>query len=90
MSAPEDCLFCKIVAGDVPGDVVLTTERAIAFRDITPVAPTHVLVVPRDHTANAGETAAADPALMGELVAVAAEVAQREGLRGLPAGAQHR
>lgn len=79
MSAQDDCLFCSIVAGDVPADVVLATDRAVAFRDVAPVAPTHVLVVPRDHAANAGETAA-DPALMGELVALAADVARHEGL----------
>jgi len=80
MTAAEDCLFCKIVAGDVPGDLVLTTDRVVAFRDVAPVAPTHVLVVPREHARNAAETAASDPALMGELVATAAEVATREGL----------
>lgn len=80
MTAADDCLFCKIVSGDVPGDIVLTTDRVVAFRDVNPVAPTHVLVVPRDHAANAAETAAADPALLGALVASAAEVAAREGL----------
>lgn len=80
MTAADDCLFCKIVAGDIPGDVVLTTDEVVAFRDANPVAPTHVLVVPRDHAANAAETAAADPALLGALVAGAAEVASREGL----------
>ena len=48
-SAPADCLFCKIVAGDIPGDVVHVTERTVAFRDLNPQAPTHVLVVPRRH-----------------------------------------
>lgn len=76
----DDCLFCKIVAGDVPGDLVLTTDDVVAFRDIDPVAPTHVLVVPRTHAANAAETAAADPALVGSLVSAAADVARREGL----------
>jgi histidine triad (HIT) family protein len=80
MTAAEDCLFCKIVAGDIPGDVVLSDDRVVAFRDVNPVAPTHVLVVPRDHAENAAATAATDPALMGELVAAAAEVASREGL----------
>jgi histidine triad (HIT) family protein len=79
-SETQDCLFCRIVAGDVPGDVVLTTDDVVAFRDISPVAPTHVLVVPRVHAANAAGTAAADPALVGALVAAAAEVAGREGL----------
>lgn len=76
----EDCLFCKIVAGDVPGDVVLTTDEVVAFRDVNPVAPTHVLVVPREHAPDAARTAAADPALLGALVTAAADVAEREGL----------
>ena len=80
MTAADDCLFCKIVAGDIPGDVVLTTGELVAFRDVNPVAPTHVLVVPREHAATAAETAAADPALLGALVTAAAEVASREGL----------
>jgi histidine triad (HIT) family protein len=80
MTAAEDCLFCKIVSGDIPGDVVLSDDRVVAFRDVNPVAPTHVLVVPREHAENAAATAAADPALMGELVAAAAQVAAREGL----------
>ena len=79
MTAADDCLFCKIVSGEIPGDVVLATEEVVAFRDLNPVAPTHVLVVPRDHAANAAETAAADPALLGALVAAAAEVASRDG-----------
>jgi histidine triad (HIT) family protein len=80
MTAAEDCLFCKIVSGDIPGDVVLSDDRVVAFRDVNPVAPTHVLVVPREHAENAAATASADPALMGELVAAAAQVAAREGL----------
>lgn len=80
MTAAADCLFCKIVTGDVPGDIVLTTEEVVAFRDVNPVAPTHVLVVPRHHAADAATTAAEDPALVGALVTAAAEVASREGL----------
>lgn len=80
MTVDEDCLFCKIVAGDIPGDVVLSTDQVLAFRDLHPAAPTHVLVVPRDHAANAAETATADPSLVGALVGAAAEVAAQEGL----------
>lgn len=80
MTAADDCLFCKIVSGEVPSDVVLTTDQVVAFRDVGPVAPTHILVVPRDHAVNAAETAATDPALLGALVTAAAEVASREGL----------
>lgn len=74
-----DCLFCKIVAGDIPGEIVHTTERTVAFRDIDPQAPTHVLVVPKDHYRNAAELAAGDPVAMAEVIAVAAHVAQQEG-----------
>lgn len=80
MTSVDDCLFCKIVSGAIPGDIVLTTDEVVAFRDIDPVAPTHVLVVPREHTANAAETVASDPALVGALVAAAADIASREGL----------
>lgn len=75
----EDCLFCKIVAGDIPGEVVHATERTVAFRDVDPQAPTHVLVVPRDHYANAAELATADPQATAELVTTAAAVAAAEG-----------
>lgn len=75
----SDCLFCGIVSGDVPAEVVHTTERTMAFRDLDPQAPTHVLVVPRDHYANAAELAAGDPAASAELVATAAAVATAEG-----------
>ncbi len=79
MAAAPDCLFCKIVAGDVPAEVVHTTDRAVAFRDINAQAPTHVLVVPRAHYPNAAELAHADPESAAELVRVAAEVATTEG-----------
>ena len=74
-----DCLFCKIVAGEIPAEVVHTTERTVAFRDLNPQAPTHVLVVPRDHYANAAELAAGDPDASAELVTAAAAVAAAEG-----------
>ena len=75
----DDCLFCKIVAGDVPGDVVHTTERTVAFRDINPQAPLHVLVVPRDHYPNAAALATGDPDTSAELVRTADAVATAEG-----------
>ena len=74
-----DCLFCGIVAGDVPSEIVHTTQRTVAFRDVNGQAPTHVLVVPKDHYANAAELAAGDPAAMAELVATAHAVATAEG-----------
>ncbi len=75
----DDCLFCKIVAGDVPGEVVHTTERTMAFRDINPQAPLHVLVVPREHYDNAAALAEGDPDASVELVRSAATVATAEG-----------
>lgn len=79
MATDANCLFCKIVAGEVPGDVVHQDERLVAFRDIAPKAPLHVLIAPRDHQPNAAASAAADPAIVGELVAAAAAIAGREG-----------
>lgn len=75
----EDCIFCKIVAGDIPGDVVHTTERTVAFRDLNPQAPVHVLVVPKQHFPNAAALAAGDPVASAELVSTAAAVATAEG-----------
>ncbi len=72
----QDCLFCRIVAGDVPAEIVASTERVIAFHDISPQAPLHVLVVPRDHHADVAQLAAADPALLADLVRLAHEVAE--------------
>jgi histidine triad (HIT) family protein len=70
-----DCLFCRIVAGELPADVVATSDRSIAFRDIDPQAPVHVLVVPRDHHGDIAQLAAADPELLSDVVALADEVA---------------
>jgi len=74
-----DCLFCKIAAGEIPGDIVHTTERTVAFRDLDAQAPTHVLIVPKDHYANAAELAAGDPVASAELLTTAAAVATAEG-----------
>ena len=75
----DDCLFCKIVAGEVSAEVVHTTERTVAFRDLNPQAPTHVLVVPRDHYVDAAALAAGDPAASAEVLLSAAAVATAEG-----------
>src|SRR5829696_3209211 len=77
---PSDCLFCRIVAGEIPADVVSDSERVLAFRDINPKAPVHVLVIPKKHYPTLGDLAEADPALAGEVAASAAAVAAREGL----------
>jgi histidine triad (HIT) family protein len=70
-----DCLFCKIVAGDVPATVVRETETTVAFRDINPQAPTHVLVIPRAHYADAATLAAAEPGIAADVLRESAEVA---------------
>lgn len=79
---PDDCLFCGIVAGTVPAEVVHTTATTVAFRDINAQAPTHVLVVPRQHAENAAASAEADPTVLADLVRAAASIAGREGLDG--------
>lgn len=81
MSEP-DCLFCQIVAGDIPADVVHETDTTVAFRDVNPVAPTHVLVVPRHHHENAAGLAEAEPDTYVALVRAADEIARKEGLDG--------
>lgn len=75
-----DCLFCAIVAGDVPSTEVRSTGRVYAFRDIAPQAPTHALVVPREHHADAVTLAATDPGLLAEMVEVAAGIAADAGM----------
>lgn len=77
LTAP-DCVFCGIVAGTVPATVVAQNEDAVAFRDLDPQAPVHVLVVPRDHHADVAQLAAADPALLAAVVLLGTEVAQQE------------
>lgn len=78
----QDCLFCKIAAGEIDSDVVSESEDVVAFRDINPGAPAHVLVVPRRHIASAADLARTDGDLLGEMFEVAASLARREGLDG--------
>jgi histidine triad (HIT) family protein len=80
VTSDPECLFCRIVAGEIPATVVREDEATVAFRDINPQAPTHVVVVPREHYADAGTMATADPALAGTVMAAAAEVAAGEGI----------
>jgi len=75
-----DCLFCRIVAGEIPADIIHQDERAIAFRDINPQAPVHVLVIPRDHLESLDEATLKEEALLGHLLRVAARVANDQGL----------
>ncbi|MFI9796259.1 histidine triad nucleotide-binding protein [Streptomyces sp. NPDC052302] len=76
----DDCLFCKIVAGHVPATIVRETETTVAFRDINPQAPTHVLIIPRAHHKDAAALAVADPALAADLLREAQAVADEEKL----------
>ncbi|WP_127547010.1 HIT domain-containing protein [Actinoplanes sp. OR16] len=75
------CLFCRIVAGEIPATVVHRTETTLAFRDIDPKAPTHVLVIPVAHHADV-LSLAADPSAAADVLAAAAAVAEQEGLTG--------
>ncbi len=74
-----ECLFCRIVSGEIPAEVVATSEHALAFRDINPTAPTHVLVIPTRHVVDI-PTLAGAPAELADLVALGARVAAQEGL----------
>ncbi|GLX18593.1 MULTISPECIES: histidine triad nucleotide-binding protein [Streptomyces] len=75
-----DCLFCKIVEGKVPATVVRETETTIAFRDINPQAPTHVLVIPKVHHPDAASLAAAEPTVIADILREAGEIAAEEGV----------
>jgi histidine triad (HIT) family protein len=76
----SDCLFCKIAAGEIPATVAHETDQTLAFRDIAPKAPVHVLVIPKAHHPNLAALAEADPTLAGQVLAAAAAVAKAEGL----------
>lgn len=75
-----DCIFCKIVAGSIPSKKVREDEHLLAFHDIDPKAPTHILVIPKKHVASLGHATAADEALLGRLLLAASEVAREQGL----------
>ncbi|MFC4334541.1 histidine triad nucleotide-binding protein [Salininema proteolyticum] len=76
----DDCLFCKILAGEIPSTEVASNEDAYAFRDISPNAPTHVVVVPRRHYRDVADISHKEPELLGKVAALAAEVADQEGV----------
>ena len=78
--AEQDCIFCKVVAGEIPADNIYGDDRAVAFRDINPQAPVHALVIPRAHIESLDDAAQRDEALLGHLLRVAARVANQEGL----------
>jgi histidine triad (HIT) family protein len=78
----DDCLFCGIVAGTVPGEIVHESERTVAFRDIAPAAPVHVLVVPRHHVDDASRVGPEQAEDLAAMLVAAREVAEAEGIAG--------
>lgn len=83
MTSDPRCIFCKIVAGEIPADEVLRDEHVVAFRDLNPVAPTHILVVPTTHVAHLSAFAhSGDTAASARLLSAAAELGVRFGPRG--------
>jgi histidine triad (HIT) family protein len=76
----QDCLFCRILEGTVPGDVVYQDNRCVVIRDINPQAPTHLLVVPREHMESLDDATQKDESLLGHLLRIAARVAYEHGL----------
>lgn len=75
-----DCIFCKIVAGEIPADVLYQDERVIAFRDINPMAPTHLLIIPRKHIQSLAHISEAEASIIGDMVNTANQLAKREGI----------
>ena len=78
----SDCMFCKIAQGEIDSDIVHTSDGVVAFRDINPAGPTHVLVIPRRHIASAHDLARSDDGLLGEMFEVLRRIAASEELGG--------
>ncbi|MDH3748312.1 MAG: histidine triad nucleotide-binding protein [Gammaproteobacteria bacterium] len=76
----SDCLFCKILDGEIPADVIYESETALAFRDINPQAPTHVLIIPREHVSTINDLDEGHETLVGSLFSAAKQIAAQEGL----------
>ena len=75
-----DCLFCKIVAGEIPSTKVYEDEQVLAFRDIAPMAPTHILVIPKTHIGSVAEVTAENSAVVARIFQVIPQIAAAEGL----------
>jgi histidine triad (HIT) family protein len=75
-----DCLFCRIIAGEIPGSIVYQDDHVVAFNDINPQAPTHVLIVPRRHIASLNDLSPEDDQIVGELIRRAAAIAKDRGV----------
>ena len=80
METNQNCIFCKIVAGELPAEVVYKDELAVAFRDLNPQAPVHVLVIPREHIESLNDASRSDETPLGHLLRVAARVANEQGV----------
>lgn len=76
-----DCLFCKIIAGQIPSNKVYEDDTVFAFRDINPQAPTHILIVPKTHIASAADITAENSAVVAHIFEVIPEIAKKEGLK---------
>lgn len=76
----DDCIFCKIVAGQIPSEYLFESDDLIAFEDINPVAPTHVLIVPRKHIATLNDLRETDAALVGKMFLAAKDIAKSKGI----------
>lgn len=75
-----DCIFCKIASGEIPGDIVYQDDHVVAFRDLNPQAPTHILVIPREHYSTTNDLDEADAELAGKLILAAKKIAHEEGI----------
>jgi histidine triad (HIT) family protein len=75
-----DCIFCQIAAGKIPSDIVYQDEELIAFRDIKPQAPVHLIIIPRKHIPSLAQLSEADSSLLGRMIAVANQLAKDEGV----------
>jgi histidine triad (HIT) family protein len=78
----SECLFCKIAAQEIPADIVHMADRVVAFRDINPKAPTHILLIPKDHVESVAQVTEDHGKLLAELVQAAAHLAKAEGVDG--------
>jgi histidine triad (HIT) family protein len=76
----EDCIFCKIIAGEIPADILYRDNEVIAFRDINPVAPTHVLIISKKHIPSLAHLPDAETPLIGSMVEIANKLAREEGI----------
>ncbi len=75
-----DCIFCKIISGDIPGDIVYQNEDVLAFRDLNPQAPTHILIIPKKHISTINDLQAEDAELVGKMFLAARQIAKDEGI----------